>query len=100
MHDRGAGARDRGGEAERARDQAREHADPAFLAAFAADLEMHQVETARERRAEEQVEVRGDAADHAAVGAQHQNARRFHAALRRAAITGCPPSSALRPSAP
>jgi hypothetical protein len=99
MDDRGAGAQDGGGEQERARRHARQQADPAFRPAFAAHLELRQVEAARQRRAEQQVEVRRHAADRAAVGPEEEDDRLLHAArLRSATRAGISASSACTPS--
>src|SRR5437868_13752204 len=82
MHELGVALDDRRRKGEGARREARELADGALGAAFAADLEMHQVEAGREPRAEQAIEKRGDAADRLAAGPEQQDDRPLPAALR------------------
>ncbi len=87
VHEAGAMARDRRAELQRAQREARQAPGQAFAAAFAADLEMQQVEPRGEARAEQAVQVRGHATDRLAARPEEQDDVARHAALRRG--TGC-----------
>src|SRR4051812_32750156 len=69
---------DRREERERAEQQACKLREAAFLAALAADLEMHQLEVLAERGAHEEVHMGAHATDRGAIGPEDEDDGTIH----------------------
>src|SRR5262249_55093599 len=100
VQERRLGAQQGVRERERAHCEAREAASQPLAPAFAADLEMHEVEARGKPRAEQPVEMRGHAADRIAARPEQHDHRTPHAALRSGTCKrGLRSSEPLTPSA-
>src|SRR5258706_241524 len=79
--ERGSVPRDGRHQLQRTEYEAREAPEQAFPTPFGSDLEVHQIEAARKPRAEQAVQVRGDATDRLAARPEQQDDVALHAAF-------------------